>query len=75
MQEDDADSFHENEEKALQRLAIKSRKKGKGKQKDKVCRKSHWPTEVVDDLVDIILESEKFKTNLLMTNGSTLIYI
>ena len=59
-EEDDADSFDENEERALERLAEKSRKKGRGKQKDKVGRKSQWPTEVVDDLVEIVLESEKF---------------
>ena len=38
------------------------------KKKKNSGRNCLWPEEVVDDLVDIILESDKFKEKLLLTN-------
>ena len=38
------------------------------KEKKKSGRKCHWKESVVEDLVDIILEDEKYKEKLLLTN-------
>ena len=40
----------------------------KNNKKRKTGRKSQWPTDIVNDLVDIILEDDKLKEKLLMTN-------
>ena len=36
--------------------------------KAKKSRRNQWPEHFVDDLVDIILENEKYKEKLLLTN-------
>ena len=42
-------------------LRIKTKKAKKG-------RRNRWPEHLVDDLVDIILENDKYKKKLLLTN-------
>ena len=66
-EEDENENYDEEEERALERWS-KKMKNVRGKQKEKVGRKSQWPTDLVNDLVDIILDNEKFKNKLLMTN-------
>ena len=61
----DEEDFYENEERLLEKWS-KQAKSRRGKQK--VGRKQQWPTEIVNDLVDVILDNENFKTKLLMTN-------
>ena len=40
----------------------------KKKQKKKKGQRGQWPEALVNDLVDVILENEKFKEKLLLTN-------
>ena len=40
----------------------------KNSKKQKVGRKPQWPTILTEDLVDIILEHDKCKEELLLTN-------
>lgn len=54
--EEDADNFE---------VFMKKHTKKKG---SKTGRKSHWPTDMVNDLVDIIIEDENLKKKLLLTN-------
>ena len=49
--------------KILEKFVKKSSRK-----KQKVGRISRWSTIVADDLVNIILENDKFKEKLLLTN-------
>ena len=40
----------------------------KNSKKQKVGRKPQWPTILTEDLVHIILENDKFREKLLLTN-------
>ena len=51
---------NENEDLSPNVFAKKKQKKKKGK-------RGQWPEALVDDLVDVILENDKFKEKLLLT--------
>lgn len=59
------DDYASEEEDEVEQIEQAIRNKGK---KKKVGRRGQWPESFVDDLVDIILEDDKFKEKLLMTN-------
>ena len=46
----------------------KFKKKVSKKQSNKKGRKSQWPENTVNDLVDVIIDNEKYKEKLLLTN-------
>ena len=60
---DEGGSFDEQEQDALERFINK-----RSQPKKRAGRKATWSPEVVDDLVDIICENEKYKEKLLLTN-------
>ena len=58
----DSESEEEEEEELIEEHFQKKAKNGKK------SRRGQWPEYMVDDLVDIILENDKYKEKLLLTN-------
>ena len=59
----EVDSEEDEEVSRILRKFVK-----KNSKKQKVGRKPQWSTILTEDLVDIILENDKFKEKLLLTN-------
>ena len=60
--EEEEEEEDEEEEEITEEYFKNKNKKGKK------GRKNHWPEQLVDDIVDIILENDKYKEKLLLTN-------
>lgn len=62
---DSEDDFDSDESLTL---SLGKRKKKQNEKKKKPGRKSRWSREAIDDLTDIIVSNDKFKTKLIFQN-------
>ena len=59
VQQDDYADEEEDDEVGVEQIEKAIRNKGRKRKKEGEC--GHWPESYVDDLIDIILEDDKFK--------------